>query len=249
MNVICRSYSVLAALTALCLGTYVVLPIILPGAPQGWLDFLLSVGTSFLVIIIVFILVESVVRHREEQERDKYLAVALRRLRISLNHHLQLLCDLHKASVEQKPDRQIKNLDDLFNEDHLAQITHLDLGKPGRASAGRGMPAIPWFQYLNLRVGDFREGLERVADRYAGYLGADTAGVVEELLHSQFVGFIRSLPTLVNSLKKSPMSEIPLVGCSSYSLTASRSSRAHAPILKTCGCLQRVCARQPESRV
>jgi hypothetical protein len=88
-----------------------------------------------------------------------------------------------------------------------------------------------------------------VADRYAGYLGADTAGVVEELLHSQFVGFIRSLPTLVNSLKKSPMSEIPLVGCSSYSLTASRSSRAHAPILKTCGCLQRVCARQPESRV
>jgi hypothetical protein len=71
MNVICRSYSVLAALTALCLGTYVVLPIILPGAPQGWLDFLLSVGTSFLVIIIVFILVESVVRHREEQERDK----------------------------------------------------------------------------------------------------------------------------------------------------------------------------------
>jgi len=53
------------------------------------------------------------------------------------------------------------------------------------------MPAIPWFQYLNLRVGDFREDVERVADRYAGYLGADTADVVEELLHSQFVGFIR----------------------------------------------------------
>ena len=139
MNVIHRSYSVLAALSALCLGTYVVLPIILPGAPQGWLDFLLSVGTSFLVIIIVFILVESVIRQREEQERDKekkkrdkYRAVALRRLRIPLNHHLRLLSNMYKASVEQKPDRQIKNLDDLFNEDHLAQITHLDLGKPGR---------------------------------------------------------------------------------------------------------------------
>src|SRR5215217_4487737 len=114
MNVFRRSYLVLAVLTALCLGIYVVLPIILPGAPQGWRDFLLSVGTNILVIIIVFILVESVIRQREAHERDKYRAVALRRLRPLLNEHLRLLVNMYKASVERKLDREISNLDDLF---------------------------------------------------------------------------------------------------------------------------------------
>jgi hypothetical protein len=216
MNVFRRSYRVLAILTALCLSIYVVLPIVLPGAPQGWRDFLLSVGTNILVIIIVFILVESVIRQREarerdkeKQERDKYRAIALRRLRSPLSQHLRLLSDMYKASVERKPDRQITNLDDLFNEDYFEQIAHLDLGRPGPASSGIGRPAIPWFQYLDLKVGEFREDLERVADRYAGYLGADTADVVEELLHSQFVGYIRSLPTLVTSLRNPPMAKMP----------------------------------------
>jgi hypothetical protein len=240
MNVIRRSYAVLAALTALCLGTYVVLPVILPSAPQGWRDFLLSVGTNFLVIVIVFILVESVIRQREEQERDKekqerekYRAVALRRLRIPLNQHLRLLSDMYKASVERKPDREISNLDDLFNEDYFKQITHFDLGKPSPMRGGVGQPALPWFQYLYLEVDRFKEDLDRVVDRYAGYLGADTADVVEELFHSQFVGYIHSLPTLVTSLRNPPCWICPAgrVLLISYTLTFLGSTRAYSQSL------------------
>jgi hypothetical protein len=170
---------------------------------------LLSVGTNILVIIIAFMLVDRVIKQREEQERDKYRAVALRQLRIPLNQHLRLLSNMYKASVERKPDTEISNLDDLFNEDYFEQIAHFDVGRPGPASGGVGQPALPWFQYLYLEVEKFKEDLERVADRYAGYLGADTADVVEELLHSPFVGYIRSLPTLATTLRNPPLSGMP----------------------------------------
>ena len=209
MNVIRRSYSVLAVLTALCLGTYVVLPFILPGAPQGWRDFLLSVGTNLLVIIIAFILVESVIKQREEQERDKYRAVALRRLRIPLTHHLQLLSDMYKASVERKPDREISNLRDLFSEHYFEQITYFNAIGPSPAAEPMSLRAvtsgaqrrwIPWYQYLSTEVKQFKEEVDRVLDKYAMYLDSETLDLLEQLANSPVVMTVGQLPMTATML-------------------------------------------------
>jgi hypothetical protein len=209
MDVIRRSYSVLAVLTALCLGTYVVLPIILPGAPQGWRDFLLSVGTNILVIIIAFILIESVIRQREAQERDKYRAVALQRLRIPLTHHLQLLSDMYKASVERKPDRAISNLKDLFSEDYFEQITYFNAMGPSPSAhpvdlrsvvSGTLPPSIPWYQYLSTEVQQFKEEVERVVDKYAMHLDPETLDLLEQLANSPVVMSIGHLPMTATML-------------------------------------------------
>jgi hypothetical protein len=166
--------------------------------------FALNLGTEILGILLTVLLIDAVIRRKEERERAWYRRIALQQLRIPLTKHLQLLSDMYKASVERKPDREISSLGDLFSEDYFEQITYFNAMGPSGTSSGVYQPPIRWFQYLKYESEKFREDLERIVDKYAMHLDPDTLDLVEQLANSAFINDGRfHLPMVVTSLQSS----------------------------------------------
>jgi len=101
--------------------------------------------------------------------------------------------------VEQKPDRQILQVKDLFNDDYIEQTKRFDItsDSPESASVGINSDLKPWSDYLRQEVKRFKDELERIVDKYSMYLDPDTLDVAEQLIDSSFVGIIDYGPTLV----------------------------------------------------
>jgi hypothetical protein len=195
---------VLAILGAACLAA----AFLLPPAMAGLRGFALNLGTEILGILLTVLLIDAVIRRKEERERAWYRRIALQQLRIPLTKHLQLLSDMYKASVERKPDREISSLGDLFSEDYFEQITYFNAMGPSpsappadRSSLASGnMPLpIPWYQYLSTQVKQFKEDVERVVDKYAMHLDPETLDLLEQLAKSPFVFTVDHLPMSVKT--------------------------------------------------
>lgn len=205
---------VLAVGAAASTATYVFLSPTL----EGWRAFALKLGTEILGILFTVLLIEAVIRRKEERDRAWhrrrawYRRIALRQLRIPLNNHLRLLSDMYKASVERKPDREISNLRDLFSEDYFEQITYFNAMGPSPAAhpmplcsvtSGAQRRWIPWDQFLSTEVKQFKEEVDRVVDKYAMYLDPETMDLLERLANSPVVMSVGHLPMSATMLLQS----------------------------------------------
>lgn len=184
-------WSYLLLLTGL-VGSLIVYSLLDPAAQEGPRSFTLNLATEIMGILLTVLLIDSVIRGREERERKRYRSVPLQRLHQPLSNHLDLLCSMYKAAVREKPNYTSWCLEDLLTEDYKNQLSHLDLLKPGPSvRIIQDFPPqrepIPWFQHLHEQGKGFRENLERVVEKYAMQLDSETAGLIENLIHSPFM--------------------------------------------------------------
>jgi hypothetical protein len=95
----------------------------LPPALEGWRGFALNLASEVVGILITVLFIDAVLQRREEREQRRYRSVTLQQLRLPLKQHLLLLFAIYKASVEQKPEREISRVEDLFSDDYRTQLT------------------------------------------------------------------------------------------------------------------------------
>lgn len=186
MNALRASYLALAILAVASIVAFIVLPL----GQEGWRSFTLNLGTEVVGILLTVLLIDRVIRRRDKQERERYRSVALQQLRLPLNNHLLLLFNIYKASVEEKPDREISRVEDLFGDDYVEQTAHLDL-----TSSGPIYPPMQWFQYLHMEMQQFKDELGHVVDKYAVHLDPETIDLAEQLSNSTLLTVItRGVP-------------------------------------------------------
>ena len=175
----------------------------LPPALEGWRGFALNLASEVVGILITVLFIDAVLQRREEREQRRYRSVALQQLRLPLKQHLLLLFAIYKASVEQKPEREISRVEDLFSDDYRTQLTRFDFASEGPMvliGVG-GNQKVPWFDYLYKEVGKFKDDLNRIVDKYAFYLDPDTLNSAEQLINSSFVNIISYGPTIVTNAR------------------------------------------------
>lgn len=187
VNTLRTSYLLLTLVAVVCFAVYV----LFPSAPEGWRGFSLNLLTEVLGIIFTIVLIDRVLRRREERERMRYCRIALQQLRFPLMEHLEVLFNMYKASVQRKPERRISSLEDLFEDDYFEQVSHLDLSKPAPVA-----PQMQWGDYLLHETQRFKDALERVVGRYAVPLGPDTVDIAEQLIASRLISMLERFPAM-----------------------------------------------------
>ncbi len=176
-------YLVLVFALVVCVIVYQFIPIVLEG-PRG---FALNLATEIIGILLTVGLIDAVLRRREERERQRYRSLALRQFWRPLNRQFDLLFNLYKATVERKPEREISEVSNLFDEDYFEQVARLDAAADGPAVRSIGGTAVPWSEWIDEEAKRFKDALERVIDKYAMYLDVDTIDVAERLVDSSFI--------------------------------------------------------------
>jgi hypothetical protein len=181
---------------------------------EGPRSFLLNLSTEIIGILLTVGLIDSVIRRREHEERQRYKAVALQRLYHPLTGHFRLLSLMYKASVKVGSDNPSWSLDDFIKEDFKNQLAHLDLLGPSPSIRGLPKPMyqeewenVPWHEYLHMEAKEFREALERVTEKYSMQLDSETAGVIEDLANSSFMNqAIYHFPHIANMFRETASS-------------------------------------------
>lgn len=187
MKILRVSYSLLVFFLVVSVIAY----LLIPPDSEGWRSFTLNLLTEIVGILLTILLIDAVIRRRETREQKRYRSVTLQQMRIPLIQHLHLLFNMYKASVEEKPTKDVANVADLFTDDYLKEIQYLDLGSPGPVH-----PPMQWFEYMNLEINRMHDALGRVVDKYAMYLDPDTLDVAEQLINSPLVNTVGHFRTM-----------------------------------------------------
>lgn len=193
MNALRWSYLALTVMVVVCLAAYILLPV----THTGWRGLTLNLATEVLGILLTVILIDSIIRRRQDRERSRYRSIAVQQLRFPLIQHSMLLFNLYKASVERKPEREISGVADLFDADYFEQIGYLDFEKLGPVT-----PPMIWAEWVGAEMGRFKDDLERVVDKYAIYFDPDTLEVAERLVSSRFIHLTGFFPTMIVQWKQ-----------------------------------------------
>lgn len=184
--------------------SYIVLAIVLFGAAIAyffasrseieWLkDLSLNLGTEVVGILLTVILIDSVIRGNELEERKRVNTVAFQQLRIPLVHQLQMLHGMYKAAATHPPEKKPVAASELFTDSYFVQLAFLDFSKP--APVVSHVP-IQWMDYLNMEAEKFKSALSRTLEKYSIFLDVDTIEILEDLLASSFLSVICQLSTL-----------------------------------------------------
>lgn len=191
-------YLVLVLALVGCLVGFTLLPLPL----EGWRGFALNLATEIVGILLTVLLIDAVLRRREDRARDRYRTVALRQLWAPLNRQCDLFSSIYKASSERRPEQEISGVTDLFDEDYFRQIERLDITAASGTARSIGDDPMPWYECIGNEMKGFKEDLERVVDKYAMYLDIDTVDAVERLIGSNFVNIMAfATPTIVSHFR------------------------------------------------
>lgn len=162
-----------------------------------WLkDVSLNVGTEIFGILATVLLIDAVIRRKEQSERERVVKAAFAQLRIGLQQHVTTLLYMYKASVAHAPQKLPETLDALFGPDYFVQLAFLDFSKPAPLMS---VKPLQWFDYLHMEMEQFKSALTRTIEKYAVFLDASTVELLEELLASSLIGFltqVKSIPQI-----------------------------------------------------
>jgi len=188
-----RSTYVLSAAFLVLLGLYLYAE---RCGPEWLKDVSLNVGTEVFGILLTVLLIDAVIRRKDQTERDRVVKVAFAQLRIGLQQHIGVLQSMYKASISHPPQNHPKSLDELFGPDYFVQVAFLDFSKPAPLAS---VKPLQWFDYLHMEMKQFKATLTRTLEKYAVFLEPDTVELLEEVLASSFIGFltqVKSIPAL-----------------------------------------------------
>ncbi len=143
-------------------------------------------------ILLVLFSVNKAVREGREKEKNKFKQIAFRQLKFTIRKQIYLFFEILKASSKEKPDKEYKKLDDLFDDIYFREVQNLDLLKNAPVIAPGGEP-MDWLDYLVDESMNLRNALGRVVDRYAFYLESEVVDLMEEMTNASFIRFLTSL--------------------------------------------------------
>jgi hypothetical protein len=155
--------------------------------PDWIKDVSLNVGTELFGILATVLLIDAVIRKKEQTERERVVKVAFAQLRASLQQHVTALLHMYKASVSHAPQKLPETLDALFGPDYFVQLAFLDFSKPAPLMS---VKPLQWFDYLHMEMEQFKSACTRTIEKYAVFLEAGTVELLEELLASNLIAFL-----------------------------------------------------------
>jgi hypothetical protein len=154
-------------------------------------DLLLHLMSEIIGIILVIILIDRIIENIQEKQRKKRQLIAFKQLRIPLDHQFNLLLNIFKASVQEKPNKVYVNVSDVFDDTFYKEIEYFDFSKSAPI-----VQQIDWFKYLEIEFIRFRDSLNRTLEKYSLFLDSDVNDCIEELINSNMMSFILIVPSL-----------------------------------------------------
>lgn len=165
-----------------------------------WLGaYLSNIAAGLVGSLIMIFLVDKIIERNRKSERVRVVRIALKRLRIPLVRHMELLCSIYKASTQSKPASLPTTFDDFFNDNYYNEISLLDFSKEA--------PVIPkrdWFTYLHNMMTSFKEKTEQIIDTYAVFLDVALLDMLERVANSSILSYIiqsRDIPEIDRKYK------------------------------------------------
>ncbi|MDD3653912.1 MAG: hypothetical protein PHO01_06985 [Desulfotomaculaceae bacterium] len=151
-----------------------------------WLkEFSMNVATEVLGIIITVFVIDYLIDKKEEDERYKRQAVAIKRMRVPLIHHIHTLFNIFKASIEKEPDKKYNTLSDLFDDFYFEQIQYLDFSMEAPI-----LPKTNWVNYLYNEFTRFADELKKVLDTYSLFLDSEIIELLDCISNSNFLNYV-----------------------------------------------------------
>lgn len=166
------------------------------GGPDWLKDISLNVGTEVLGIFLTVWLIDTVIRKKEQSERERVMNVAFSQLRLPLRHHITMLVAMYKGALAHAPQPPPRDLTELFGPEYAVQVAFLDFAKPAPL-----MNVLPlnWFDYFHFEIEKFNSALSRTIEKYATFLDPETVELLEALLASSLLSFLsqsRAIPPI-----------------------------------------------------
>ena len=168
-------YVSLLIISGLFLLLYLVVTFRFPNAGriQGWLSRLtVATLTSYLTAIFV----EKSFRDEQRREKERRKSAALRHFQLGLNLHLFHLANMYTASLPERPDSLPKSWEELFSDDFVDTVSHLDYS----AQSPTYVDDEDWLLYTAEELDSFHGFVEGTINKY----GTDVDSAMIETLQS-----------------------------------------------------------------
>lgn len=174
-----------------------------------WLSaYLSNIATGVAGSLIIVFLVDKIVERDKKQQRARIVKMALRRLKLPISKHMELLCHFYKASAQDKPSLLPSTFQEVFVDDYYKEILWLDFSKDSPLVNNR------WLDYAWSKAELLIDKLEQVEDTYFDFLDVDLIGLLERVTNSKFLNSLASLGAfdIVQKFSKKAISTRILVG-------------------------------------
>jgi len=159
-----------------------------------WLGaYLSNIAAGIIGSLIIILLVDRIIERNREKERLRVVNIALRRLRIPILWHMNLLCNIYKAATKNKPAPLPSTFEDTFTDHYYREISFLDFKKESPVAL-----KTDWFNYLYLETKSFKEKLEQFIDTYASFLDVRLIDLLERIVNSHFLFLIPQAKSIPN---------------------------------------------------
>lgn len=161
-----------------------------------------NLATEFAGVLITFLLLESVIRHRDQRQLAEHRKIALRNLSIPISRHVGTLFSMYKSTIEKFPDEEWKTTElcKFFNDDFFESIVHLDFSIKAPVYGD-----LSWGQYLASQFNEFSERLESAVDKYGGGLLPPDLDLIEQIVNSQYARYLISIGQTIPPANSSAM--------------------------------------------
>lgn len=185
-------------------------------SPASWIKaFSIEMASEIIGIFLVVFSIDRVIENEQAQERKKLELVAFLQLRRPLIRHFYLLFNMFKAAIPEKPNKDYRDISDLFDDNFFTQLAFLDFSKAAPVFAPI---EANWSDYLSRECAQFKDSLNRTMEKYCLFLQPYTIDLMEEIINSPFMWLVFQAPAIRQIGRKNSVS-------SSYNLLARQEIR------------------------
>lgn len=207
-------FAVLCILGLFFLGLHFFLP-----ESSGILEDIAGMGGNlaaeiFGILITVFI-VDRIISKRNEEDRQRKQALAIRELKKPLTNHLSVLSNMYVASVSLKPETLPRTLEALFDASYFLEVANLDLTKPAPISYTGKEKRANWFEYIACECRRDLVLIDRVLSKYAIFLDEKFIDSVEVFRNAPLFSFSEAFelyPNIGTEKQEYPKNNVTFFG-------------------------------------
>ena len=169
--------------------------------PSTWAyhEWAVNIGSGVVGTVLTVLLIDGVLKRQERERQSKFVAIATRRLKNSLESHAQLFASVYKACSPTTPDVKPRGIVDLLKPTYFQHLVQLD--------ALARAPVLPdrnWAKYLAEHAAEFSKELEAVTDQYGMFISGEQAEAILNCSHSELCGYLKKLPVAIVVGKPQP---------------------------------------------
>lgn len=128
-------------------------------------DVLLNLFAEIIGILLTLILVDQLLAASQERERRRVARTALRSFGKPLRSHINLLCDILKASTTSIPTQAEADLRTLLLKNLPDEIQFFDF-----TASGPTHPPEPWANHISNKFQNFSDAVEKIVEKYSTFL-------------------------------------------------------------------------------